>query len=135
MPGYSAPSAAYVRQLTGISTEVEDFFETELGAVIEDLIPSAEAELAALMTEATFILTTHAARQVLRMQMYVAYKVAEMLYGRFGGIVGQDAQNEIMIRPEQMTEARLYFGRRARQMHLLILAGEYLTRAKLEPVA
>jgi hypothetical protein len=135
VPAYSSPTTAYVRLLTGVAEEVEDFLPAELNVVITDLLPSAEAELEGILSAATMASATLTARQVLQMQMYAAYKVAEFIYARFGAVVGQDAQNEIMIRPEQMTEARQYYARRARMMHLILLAGDYLTRAKLEPVA
>jgi hypothetical protein len=135
LPAYSSPTTTYVRLLTGVAEEVEDFLPAELNVVITDLLPSAEAELEGIVGTTAYDSASLTAKTVTRMQMYVAYKVAEFIYARFGAVVGQDAQNEIMIRPEQMTEARQYYARRARMMHLILLAGDYLTRAKLEPVA
>jgi hypothetical protein len=132
---YSSPTHATVRLLTGVSEEVEDFLPTALDVVITDVLTLAEAELWGIVGATAYESSSLAASTVTLMQMFAAYKTGEMIYARFGGVVGQDAQHEIMIRPEQMTEARIYCARRARQMHLILLGSDYLTRAKLEPVA
>jgi hypothetical protein len=135
MPAYASPTNEYVRLLTGVSEEVEDFLPAELDVVIEDLLPTAEAELEGLLGATAYDSASLTAKTVTRMQMFVSYKIAEIIYARFNAMVGQNAAHPIAVQPEQMSEARLYFARRARQMHLILLGSDYLTRAKLEPVA
>lgn len=75
MPSYVAPDAEYLKRVSGLQAAIEDWGDADFDAALDECLEDAEAEFAALITDAVFDSASLSARKARLIRTGVAYLV------------------------------------------------------------